>query len=175
MCINFIIVAYNKVYKLSLLKTQMDNVVAISSDNADLGEFMQMMDVVDVMRRQDKAIQDQLSLDEQKKALSKKLKETYTTMGTEVSEEQLNRAVDNYFSTKWEFEPPKEGFNTSLAKAYIHRGWIATRILIPSVVGLGIISGYNVNYNENSFLWKSISYGKNRVIYETNKPWKIFC
>jgi len=110
-------------------------------DKTDIGQFMGMMDVVDVVRRQDVAVKEQLSFDEQKKAVKEKLRKTYAEMGVEVSDSQLDRAIEDSYSRRWEFQPPKPGFQKVLANLYVDRGKITKRIIIPSAVAITVIAG----------------------------------
>ena len=104
----------------------------------DIGAFMGMMDVVDLTRRRDRAVQEQLSVEDQKKDIAKKLRETYKTMGVEVTERQVTSAIENHYARKWEFVPPRDGLGTTLGHLYVNRGRITRYILLPIAAGLAL-------------------------------------
>lgn len=117
------------------------------SGQQNLGEFMRVMDIVDLTRRSDKAVRKNLNIDEEKAQLKEKLRETYSQMGTTVEDSQLDRAVEDYYSKKWEFKAPTEGVQTALAKAYINRGWITKHVILPAVgmITAGTLAVHGVN------------------------------
>ena len=82
-------------------------------DQTDITEFIGMMDAIDIARRQDCAVKEQLSIDDQKERIKTKLKETYKAMGVGVTDSQLHRAIEDYYSKKWKFIPPEEGLETT--------------------------------------------------------------
>ena len=134
---------------MSNQQTEKDN---SSNANTDLGEFMKVMDIADIVRRSDKGVRQQLSIDEEKAQLKKKLRETYDQMGTSVEDSQLNRAVEDYYSQKWEFKAPKKGIATNLAGVYVDRARITRKRILPAMAILTagflavktIIGGVNV-------------------------------
>ncbi len=107
----------------------------------ELGEFMGMMDVVDIERRQDQAVREQLSLDEQKLAIKVQLRKTYEEMGVQATDSQLDSAIGDHYEKKWSFSAPIEGLGTKLANLYINRGWIAKRIILPTLIAAGVLAG----------------------------------
>src|SRR3989344_4926608 len=107
----------------------------------ELGEFMGMMDVVDIERRQDQAVREELSLDERKLAIKAQLRKTYEEMGVQATDSQLDSAIEDHYAKKWSFIPPTEGLGTKLANLYINRGWIAKNIILPTLVATGVIAG----------------------------------
>jgi len=110
--------------------------VSDSVDKTELSEFLSMMDIVDIKRRQSKAIDEQLSFDDQKKEIKDQLRKTYEEMGVSVPDRQLDKAVEAHFSSRWEFEPPRGPHK--LATAYINRGKIAKTGAVLTT-GLAII------------------------------------
>ncbi|MBI2044596.1 hypothetical protein HYT23_00905 [Candidatus Pacearchaeota archaeon] len=113
------------------------------SDNSqkELGEFMSMMDVVDIERRQDQAVQEQLTIDERKLAIKTQLRKTYEEMGVNATDSQLDSAIEDHYSKKWSFTSSAGGLGAKLVNMYINRGWIAKKIILPTLVAAGFIAG----------------------------------
>ncbi len=108
----------------------------------DVQAVLGIMDVVDTMRNLDKEVQEQLDRPKKIEALKTQLRERYTVSGIQVTDGQLDKAITDYFSRRWEFEEPGRKFSYKLAIAYVNRKWIATRIGIPVVaVAVAVPSG----------------------------------
>ena len=107
-----------------------------NTSKIDLGEFMKVMDIADIHRKTAENVKEQLSIDEQKVQLKEKMRNTYATMGASVDDSQLDKAIEDYYSTQWEFKEPQRNVSTDLAKLYIHRGTITKKIILPTVAVL---------------------------------------
>ncbi|MBI4441243.1 hypothetical protein HY639_03685 [Candidatus Woesearchaeota archaeon] len=111
-----------------------------SDTNLAVLDYMQIMDVADASRRMQKAVETQLSLDEQKSEIRKHLKETYAAMGENVSDTQLDNAIEKFFSQNYEFKEPNKTLEYRLAELYVARGKIARDVGVP-LVAAGVIIG----------------------------------
>jgi hypothetical protein len=107
----------------------------------EVQQFMQYMDVVDIERRKSAAAQEQLSFEDRQEKIKAGLRETYAKMGKEVTNAQLEAAVESYTKKRWEFIPPTPGWKGKLVDLYINRNWIATRILLPIAIASTLLFG----------------------------------
>jgi len=103
-------------------------------------EYLQIMDVADALRRQQQAVEKELNVDEQRAAIREHLKSTYAEMGESVSDQQLERAIDRYFSQMYDFPEHTKNFAYSLACWYVNRNRIAKRVGLP-LAGAALVTG----------------------------------
>ncbi len=116
----------------------------------DVRDMMQMMDVVDALRQQQKLVDKELGRDAQTAEIKQRLKATYQQMGTEVGEAALEKAINDYFSNRYAFTPPKRDFRYSVASAYVERGRLGRRYGIPVLIA-GMLG---------STIWGMVELGK---------------
>ncbi len=106
----------------------------------DIVEYLQIMDVADALRRQEHAVEKELRVDEQRAAIREHLKSTYAAMGEDVSDAQLDKAIEHYFSQMYAFPEHKKNLEYTLACWYVNRGRIARRVGLP-LVGAAALTG----------------------------------
>lgn len=94
----------------------------------DLVSQLAAMDAVDSARSMEEQINDAVNLDAKKAALKAKLKATYAEQGLPVTDEALDRGVDEFFKRRYEFKPMDSGLNKVLAGLYIKRVRIAKQM-----------------------------------------------
>ncbi len=108
-------------------------------------EMLGMMDVANALQQQQKEVERQLSHDEQVGDLKERLYKTYQAMGKPVDDALLERAIQDHFSHKYEFVPPKRDIGYALAKAYVERARLGRRYGVPALVIAGVIgAGYGI-------------------------------
>ena len=105
----------------------------VTTPEFDVQSVLGIMDVVDTMRSLEREVKEHLNQPQKIEALKKQLRERYSLSGIEVTDGQLDKAITDYSSRRWEFEEPRKGLGYKLAFAYVKRGWIATRIGIPTL------------------------------------------
>src|SRR5690606_27341360 len=108
---------------------------------APLDEVMLAMDVVDTLRhRQDLATRE-LGTDAKEKQLIDKLRDIYHDQGIEVPDHILREGVAALQESRFVYDPPRQGFGTTLARLYVgRRQWgrpamIAVALLAIAAVG----------------------------------------
>lgn len=106
----------------------------------DVKAFMDIMDVVDALKSQQKEVEKQLSFEEQKEDIKKRLKATYEAMGAVVTDDQVETAIKNYFSNLYVFKEPKKDLKYIIAKAYVNRNRIGKKYGIPALAVIGLSS-----------------------------------
>ena len=132
-------------------------VIKSAQPNVSLNDFMQIMDVADALKRQKEDVQKILSRDEQRENIKQRLKAAYSATGQEVTDKELNSAIDNYFSTLYEFEKPDQGVSYKLATLYTKRTAIAKKYGIPlayltaaaiSIMGITNVTNHMINISK---------------------------
>ncbi len=102
--------------------------------DASVEEMLSMMDVANGLRAQKKAVEKQLSHEEQVLDLKNRLRATYQAMGTEVDDATLEQAIQSHSSNKYAFQQPPRDFSYKLAEMYVDRGRIGRRYGIPTAI-----------------------------------------
>ncbi len=127
-----------------MAKTEAQQAETRSAD-INVQGMMQMMDVVDALRQQQQLVDRELSRDAQAAEIKQRLQATYRQMGTDVEEAALEKAINDHFSHRYAFTPPRPGFGYRLAQAYVDRARLGRTygvpVLMAGVVGVGIYGG----------------------------------
>ena len=108
--------------------------------DASVQEMMQMMDVANALRAQQKEVEKVLTRDEQIADLKERLGKTYQSMGTQVDDATLTVAIQKHFSDQYRFQEPPRDFTYRLATAYVDRRRLGKVYGIPALV-LSLIAG----------------------------------
>ncbi|MCX6709450.1 MAG: DUF6384 family protein [Candidatus Woesearchaeota archaeon] len=112
-------------------------------NDVSIEEFMRIMDVADALKKQEKEVKTQLSLDEQKGNIRERLRKTYQQMGAEVSDEHLDAAIEDYFSQLYKFKQPEKNLANKIAEAYVNREKIFKKYVAPGIcIGAIALSGW---------------------------------
>ena len=77
---------------------------------------MRIMNVASAARKQQDEVKKQLNIGETRADLTRRLKETAKVTGEQLSEDQINAAIDSYFSGLYSFNEPKRSFAYALAE-----------------------------------------------------------
>lgn len=95
---------------------------ALAGADAPLDEVMLAMDVVDTLRHDHAMLEADLNSATREADLIARLRDIYTAQGIDVPDHILKEGVAALEDERFAFHPPKKGFGTSLAQAYISRG-----------------------------------------------------
>lgn len=104
-------------------------------------DVMIAMDVVDTLRHESNLVETELSGDQRRAALVEKLRTIYLTQGLAVSDDILNRAVDELEERRFVHEPLKPGLQHTLATIYVRRVRYALRSAVGAVVMAVLVGG----------------------------------
>src|SRR5258708_3852853 len=107
--------------------------------NPELGELLRLMHVVDVERQKRDLALEELSADEQKRRLRQELEKVYTAEGANVSRTEIDAAIEAHYADRYLFKPPSRTLAYRIARMYIARFWIFTRLVLPLLVIFGIV------------------------------------
>ncbi len=118
-------------------------------------DYLRIMDVVDAERTVAQEVQQQLSFSERIAAIKDKLRATYKSMGTEVDDVTLEKAIQDHLAQEYEFAPPQKDFSYSLAKAYVDRSRLGRKYGMPALVlsvlggmGWGVLQAGKIAYHK---------------------------
>jgi len=99
----------------------------------NLDEFLRIVDVASAMRQEQEKVEGQLDIDQAKLALAEKLRKTAEVTGEQLTELQIQAAVDNYFKGLYSFQAPERDFGVRLAETYADRAGLTRKFVIPPV------------------------------------------
>ena len=85
-----------------------------------LAEMMRVMDVATTLRQEQELVEREFNVDQTKQMLRDKLKRTAELTGEELTDEQVEAAVNWYYDNLHEYEEPKRSFKWFLAVSYTH-------------------------------------------------------
>jgi len=103
-------------------------------------DVLMAADTVDTIRHEMAIQETEILSDDRRSALKAKLRQWYESQGTIVSDEIINRAVEDMDKNRYVHEPLAPGFSRLLARMWINRGKIAARSAV-AVASVAFIYG----------------------------------
>jgi hypothetical protein len=91
-----------------------------------------MMDVASALRKQKEEVNKQLNINETKADLKKRILETSKVTGESLTEDEVNLAIESYFSGLYSFKEPERNLSYALAGLYVNRNEISNRYVKPA-------------------------------------------
>jgi hypothetical protein len=98
---------------------------ATTASSPDLSTLLASMDAVDAARNSEQQLDEAVNLDARKQVLRDKLRSTYAAQKIAVSDDVINKGVDDFFESRYVFQPMPKGVNSVLASLYVARNRIA--------------------------------------------------
>lgn len=108
----------------------------VASDAPSLSETMRIMDVASALRRQRQRAEQELAADEIRLQLRQQLLQAARVTGEQISEQEVEAAIDHYFDNLHTFHEPRPGIRLWLARLYICRMKVFTIAAVVVAVGL---------------------------------------
>lgn len=102
-------------------------------------EVLRVMDAAQVIHERQDALEEHEALD--REATIRDIQLMYEELGDLVDTRTIEKALDEYLSRRYAFEPPRAGLRHSLALMYIRRGWVTKRILAPTAAAAVLVWG----------------------------------
>lgn len=119
---------------------------ATAKPAAPLDEVMMAMDVVDTLRHRQDLVTRELDGTAREAQLIERLREIYRQQGIEVPDHILKEGVSALAESRFVYDPPSPGLNTSLARLYVSRKkWGRPALLVLGalvVLGIGYFGIY---------------------------------
>lgn len=108
----------------------------LPGENMSLEETLRVMDVAREMRQQRETAEEMFRRDDLRSKLRDKLVRTARVSGDDVSEAEIDAAIQQYFETLHTYEDPEAGWDSFVAHCWIWRGRIlAGAATVAAVVG----------------------------------------
>jgi hypothetical protein len=111
-------------------------VASAASEELSLAEMVRIMDVATALRQDRELVEEQLNFDQIKARLRQKLTEAAKVTGEEVTEAEVDAAIEQYYSSLHSFREPPRDFRIVLAHLWARR----RTILIWSGAGLAAVA-----------------------------------
>ncbi len=114
-----------------------------SADSAkpDMKAFMRMMDVGSELRKQREIAGEQFEMEETREDLRERLRATAEVTGEELSDAEIELAINSYFSGLYRFKEPEKDFSYRLASLYVARKKIFKICIVPILLTAFVASG----------------------------------
>jgi len=143
----------------SQLKNSMSNP---GKTRPDMQSFMHMMDVASELRKQREIAGEQFEVEQTREDLRKRLRATADVTGENLSDGEIDAAIDSFFSGLYRFKKPEKDLNYRLASLYVNRKNILKLVLIPvTLVGLLFAGIWSAEKT-----WKDRKLGKEEIRIE---------
>jgi hypothetical protein len=110
--------------------------VANASEEFSLAEMVRIMDVATSLRQERELVEEQLNFDQIKARLRQKLTEAAKVTGEEVTDAEVDAAIEQYYSGQHSFREPTRDFRIVLAHLWVRR----RSILTWGVAGLAVLA-----------------------------------
>lgn len=94
------------------------------TEQLSLEEMIRIMDVATALRKEQAIVEQQLNIEDTKALLREKLLEAAQVTGENLTEEQIDLAIESYFDKLHTYEKPKWSMDLMLAHLYVMRGTI---------------------------------------------------
>lgn len=113
-----------------------------------LDSKLEMMDIASELRKNGEEAKQNLDIHLIKQDIKKTILETAKIRGEDLTEEQVDTAIDTKLSEMYKFQTPEKNLNTKLADAYVDRKRLSKKYGIPSLItiGAGIILWSGLNF-----------------------------
>ena len=102
-------------------------------------EVLRVMDAAQVIHERQAALQEHEAFD--REATIRDIQLMYEELGDLVDGRTIEKALDEYLSQRYAFNPGPPGIRRNLAMLYIKRGWVATRVLLPTAAVATLVWG----------------------------------
>lgn len=109
---------------------------ATTTDDLSLQEMLRVMDVARTLRKERETVAKEFSRAETRAVLRERMLQTTAITGEELTEAEVDSALDLYFDNLHTFRPPQSGLSTTLAHAWIRRRPIGCLVLCLALLGL---------------------------------------
>lgn len=95
-------------------------------DALSVAEVLRIMDVATAIRQDREIVEEQLNLDELKARLRERMIAAAKVTGEEITQEEVDAAITQYYDSLYNFHEPEPGLNLYLAHAWVRRNEILT-------------------------------------------------
>lgn len=118
---------------------------ALTPQTLSIAEMVRVLDVASEVRRKQEVLDQQWNADEARTVLREKLQATQATTGEQLTNEQIDAAIDWYYDRLHRFQKPKPGIGLTLAHLYVRRRtigfWLVVSAIVVAVIWWAFFSG----------------------------------
>ena len=108
-----------------------------TSNNLPLAEMLRIMDVARTLRQEREIAREQFNREEARMLLRQKLRASTEITGSQVTEEEIDAAIEAYFNNLHTYRDPPWGVQVFLAHLYVRR----VAMLIVLVIVMTLMAG----------------------------------
>ena len=109
-----------------------------TTEELSLQETLRVMDVARALRKERETVAHEFSRDETRNALRDRLRQTTEITGEELTEADIDAALDAYYDNLHTFRPPPPGVSTFFAHLWVRRGLVFGIVCLLAAIGLSI-------------------------------------
>lgn len=105
------------------------------TDRLTIAEMLRVMDVASSLRRERAIVEREFAVDELKDGLRQRLRDVAETTGEDVTDAEIETAIEWYYRNLHEFQPPRWSLGLAVAHLWVRRwavvGW--TLLLVAGI------------------------------------------
>jgi len=116
---------------------RLERTVDTSPTNLPLAEMLRIMDVARTLRQEREVAREQFNREEARTLLRERLKASTEITGSQVTEEEIDAAIESYFNNLHTFHNPPWGVQVFLAHLYVRR----VQVFVVSLIATLLIAG----------------------------------
>lgn len=117
----------------------------VVEQSRSLKTMLSVMDLASELRGQRERAKTLIDLDGERETIKKKILDSAKISGEDLTDDELNRALDAYYQGLRRFKTPEEGISHKLARLYIKRSKYGLILGLPLLLLLGIaVSTFSV-------------------------------
>lgn len=114
--------------------------MADTANDLPLGEMLRIMDVARTLRQEREIAQEQFNRDEARTLLRQRLKASTEITGSQVTDAEIEAAIESYFNNLHTYHDPPMGLEVFLAHLYVRR--VLAFVLLAVVLVLGLAAWF---------------------------------
>ena len=119
-------------------KAQTEHDVRLPGEDLTIEETLRVMDVAREMRDQRQTAEEMFQRDSVRRGLREKLMSQAEMLGEDVTEEEIDAAIDQYLSKLHLYQDPPRGFKSFLAHCWVRRRKILGAVAAVAVAAVSI-------------------------------------
>jgi hypothetical protein len=113
--------------------------IAVDTKPADLplAEMLRIMDVARTLRQEREIAEEQFNREEARQLLRQRLKASTEITGSQVTDAEIEAAIEAYFNNLHTYHDPPWGVEVFLAHVYVRRVQVLIVLIIVAVLAAG--------------------------------------
>ena len=103
-----------------------------------LAEMLRIMDVARTLRQEREIAQEQFNRDEARDLLRQRLKASTEVTGSQVTDAEIEAAIESYFNNLHTYHDPPWGVEVFLAHLYVRRVQVLIALIVVAALAVGV-------------------------------------